>query len=372
MLSYKRGTPICKIIGGKQDGEIIRIFDPSRKCCAKCTDKCKTAKKQCCKECAILKGGCMSCSVDDYKSDIEPFDKLNLLPPNYFQKKGGRINLVQLEKLKRAITKQQEPLDDEVGILYKEASKDLNNLSKYMIKLHDGLLQPLPSEDDNVADHVFITAPTGAGKSTFMGAYSNEIKKLFPDKDVYIFSSFDEDKPLDKLDPTRIDLEDPEFLEEPINKKELSNSICIFDDIDTLPKEVSKVAQALRNDLLQCGRKEGIRVLASSHQIMNYRQTRDLLNSCQKIVIFPGDTIHHHKMRFLREYCGLDKKCAQFLLKIPTRWLLINKTSPMHCIHEHGVVLLNKLDEVVKHIDEDKRVGTNVKRKKRVREQEDE
>lgn len=203
-----------------------------------------------------------------------------------------------------------------------------------------------------------------------MGKYTEEIKKLFPDKDVYIFSSFDEDKPLDKLDPTRIDLEDPDFLEEPINKKELSNSICIFDDIDTLPKQVSMTARALRDDLLQCGRKEHIRVLASSHQIMNYRQTRDLLNSCQKIVIFPGETAHHHKMRFLREYCGVDKKCAQYLLKIPTRWLLINKTSPMHCIHEHGVMLLNKIDEIVKHLEENKRSSNYYKKKQKQLEEE--
>ncbi len=138
------------------------------------------------------------------------------------------------------------------------------------------------------------------------------------------------------------------MIDKPIKKEECRNSICVFDDIDTIqPKKLAIACQALRNDLLQCGRKENIKVIATSHQLMNYKLTRDLLNSCNKIVFFPRGTSPYHITRFLLTYIGLDKKTASFVMKIPSRWIMIEKNYPSYLLYEHGCIILNKLPEIL-------------------------
>lgn len=123
MLHFSLGQPIARIKGGRYDGKVLHIYDPDKKCCTKCGSKCEN--KKCCEDCQVKKGGCMTCKGGNMDTDILTSDRLNLLPPNYFKKRGGKINLVQLEKLKNAIIKQKSPADNNLENLYNMASKDL-------------------------------------------------------------------------------------------------------------------------------------------------------------------------------------------------------------------------------------------------------
>lgn len=347
MLSFKKGKPIARIEGGEYDKKIIRLYDPltQKPCCDKCDKRCK--KNKCCDNCKVSTGGCIDCNKGGNDEDIgiktkNPFD---IISEWFFNKKKKKLSIAELVKIEKALIEGKEPEDEELNKIYKFTKDKLDDTGKYEIKLKTGNIIPLPSQDDLESDHIYVAGPSGSGKSTFLGKWIKEIKKIFPKKELIIFSNFTEDEPLDKYKPTRIKMDEEMVKKKPITKEELTNTICVFDDIDTLPKQIASVVQDLRNDLLQCGRKENIKVLCTSHQLMNYKKTRDLLNSCQKIVFFPQATAQYHIRRFLKEYCGMSPTQTLRILKLPSRWILIDKHYPTFCLYETGCLILNKMDE---------------------------
>jgi hypothetical protein len=56
---------------------------------------------------------------------------------------------------------------------------------------------------------------------------------MFKEDEIYLFSSINHDRVLDRHDPTRIIL-DNDLLTDPIEPEELENSLVIFDDTDTI------------------------------------------------------------------------------------------------------------------------------------------
>jgi hypothetical protein len=261
MFSFEKGIrKIARIEGGEYDGETLYLYDENYKCCSRCSETCIKSKKNiCCDKCTVKTGGCGTCGGS----------------------KGKTKNVSTFEEL----------------------------------KLKSGKIIPLPNEEPDEADHVYISGQTGAGKSSWIGNYLKDLKK----KDIFLFSTFDEDKELDFLNPTRISI-DEDLIDDPIQKEELTNSICIFDDIDTIrPEKLAVACRKLRDDLLQNGRKMNIKVISTSHQLMNYKMTRDLLNSSQKIVFFPEATSPMHVKRFLTTYIGLDKKSLAYVNGIKSR-----------------------------------------------------
>lgn len=284
MLSFQRGhKKIAKIKGGEYDGETLYLYDKDFKCCSQCSNKCIKASKQkkCCSNCSMTKKG--SCSIND-------------------------------------------------------------NEAFPLLELENGTIEPIPNENENDPDHVYIAAQTGAGKSYFIGDYLRDYD--LDNKEIFIFSTFDKDDGLDHLKPTRVII-DSEMIDDPIQKEELQNSICIFDDIDTIrPKELADSCRELRDDLLQNGRKMNIKVLATSHQLMGYRATRDLLALTQKIVIFPRATSPYHIKKFLKEYIGLDKNDIKSVMNIKSRWIMICVNYPACIIWDKGCMIVNELSNI--------------------------
>lgn len=348
MLTFKnskKSIPICRIEGGKYNNKILHIYDKTRKCCALHNSAiCK--KKMCCEDCD---------DIDDEDILINDVDPLEIINEQYIRNKKSRMSLLELEKIRKALkNKSGESLDYDLKDIYNSSKSDINNKLKNEFKLEEGKMVPLPELDEKVADMVYVSAPTGAGKSTWCGSYVKEIKRVFPKKNFIVFSSFDKDPAFDHLKPMYIKIDD-EMIDNPIQKEELRDSVVLFDDIDTItahgknPRRWAEACQRLRNDLLQCGRKEGIKVISTSHQLMNYKHTRDLLNSCSKVTFFPQATSHYHLNRFLRDYVGLDKYGIAKILNLPSRWVMINKHYPMYCVYESGCFLINKdMNEMMK------------------------
>ncbi len=284
MLSFSDGKPIARIVGGKYNKAVLFIDDPTKKeekkCCEKCTDKC-TAKNKCCEKCPG-KGGCMSCG------------------------KGGEM---------------------------KKPTKE--------IKLPEGKLMPVPNIDIEKRDVLYVAGASGSGKSTYTSYYIEQFKKIFHDWPIFIFSNVEKDEVLDKLKPCRIKL-DEELVNDPIEAKELINSICVFDDIDTITnKSVNEAVRKLRDKLLETGRHESVYMICTSHQLMNYKHTRTLLNEATAVTFFPQSGSTYHIKRFLKEYCGLEEKQIRRILMLPSRWVTIGKLYPMYVLYEKGCYLLN-------------------------------
>ena len=234
-----------------------------------------------------------------------------------------------LQKVGRKIAKIKGGKNDG-NYLYMSDTKGDNE-----IKITDGKLQPLPNRD--IIEKVYISAPSGAGKSTYAGKWVGEFTKMFKEDDIYLFSSITKDKVLDKYDPTRITL-DNDLLNDPIEPSEIPNSLVIFDDTDTIrDRTMRRYMEILRDWILEQGRHFEIRMLITSHLLSNYTATRRILNEATSVVVFPksGSGTFHIK-NFLKTYCGFDKDQIKKFLNLPSRWVAIYRSYPQYVIYEKG------------------------------------
>ena len=170
---------------------------------------------------------------------------------------------------------------------------------------------------------------------------------MFPDKTINIFSRVENDENLDKIKGIRRFKLDKLFYEDPIDcKKELMNSICIFDDVDSIQdSKISNAVEKLQNDILLCGRdqkNEGndIYIICTSHQVTDYKKTRQILNEATNIIIFPKSTGVYGIRRGLKYYVGLDNKQIETIIEEPSRWVNIKKRFPMYVMTENKVYSL--------------------------------
>jgi predicted AAA+ superfamily ATPase len=191
---------------------------------------------------------------------------------------------------------------------------------------------------------LYVTGPSGSGKSTFTRKYIEELKKKKKDIPIYLFSALKEDESLDSVNPQRIVL-DESLIEDPISLEELSDSICIFDDIDVLPdKKIREAVYKLLNWILETGRHTRTYCIVTNHLPTNGRDSRRILNEAHCFVYFPSSASGRIKY-FLQEYVGLDKRTITYIKKQNTRWCCIFKHFPQVFVLEHEVGLLNTLND---------------------------
>jgi hypothetical protein len=196
---------------------------------------------------------------------------------------------------------------------------------------------PIPQKK---SERLYISAPSGAGKSTFIGKYLGELRKISKNRPIFLFSRVEVDKPLDIFKPIRIPLNREIFDENPLVPEDFRDCILIFDDIDTLiDKPLLKYLQHFRDDLLECGRHYGITTISTTHQILNFTETRKLLNEATAIIIFPKATGNYQLRSFLERYMGYDREEIEHIKKLPSRWLYLSKEYPLYMIYEKGIIV---------------------------------
>lgn len=214
--------------------------------------------------------------------------------------------------------------------------------------LQEGNLIPLPRRDKR--EILYVAGPQDSGKSYYCSQYLKEFNKIFKKRPIFLFSRIQNDKSLQDIKNLKeIDLDD-ELLEDPLSLEELKNSCCMFDDIEnSQDKEMQKYLEDLRNEIIQNGRdhenednKDQIYVICTNHQASDYQKTRDILNECTSITLFPQAGSTYGITRVLKHYCGLGQKEIDKILKLPSRWITIYKRFPMFCIYNKGCFLLSK------------------------------
>ena len=159
--------------------------------------------------------------------------------------------------------------------------------------------------------------------------------------DVRTYSKMDKDDVIDCIKGVKRIKLNEEILDADIDIKDLKNSLIICDDIDTITnKQVCKLVANLRDDLLENARHYNIYLCCVSHQILNYKSTRHLILESDIIVFFPRSGGYQIK-RFLKEYMSLERKQVDDVMKIPSRWIAINKnTFPNTYIGENDIYIL--------------------------------
>jgi hypothetical protein len=308
MLSFKKGgRKIARVSGGPDNGKFI-----------------------------YLKG------LNDEKNPEEINNPLNGLSKNFF-KKHRRMKKQDILLLNSAIKEGQMPVNEDLQQIYKDAMEDIRKRARNGLTIKGGKLVPLPNR--KVIEKIYVSAPSGAGKSTWCGKWLCEYKKMFKDNDTYVFSTIGQDKALDIHDPIRIDLTE-ELLDDPISPEEIKQSVCVFDDVDTITNpQIRNNVCGLREWLLEQGRHFGIRMLITSHLLMKYQATRLILSEADAVCFFPKCGSTYHIKRFLTTYAGLEKSQIKRILNLPSRWVCVYQKYPMYVMYEKGVYMLSNDDD---------------------------
>jgi hypothetical protein len=210
------------------------------------------------------------------------------------------------------------------------------------IKITDGKFSPIPiiESKETQRDVLYISGPAGSGKSHYAAEYITNFKKLYPKADFFLFSTKEEDPVLDKFKPKRIVI-DEEILSEPINPKELANSLVMFDDIDTIAdSKLLKEIRRLRDAILEIGRSMHIYCITTSHILTAGTSSKMQLLESTAVTCFPKMGGIHHIKRFLKEYVGLSSKQIEKILALKSRWVTIYKRAPNYCLYQTGAFLL--------------------------------
>lgn len=298
-FTFKKGDkPIAIIEGGSFNNKIVYInqdendsSDDEEICCDRCNENCLKKGKKCCQDCNYINGGCGSCGNDDFD--------------NIFKKQINNFKKGQME----------------------------------YIKLKDGgKMIPLPRLEENQISHLFVSGPTGSGKSTFASVYIKQFLKLHPKSKVYIVSAIPNDEVLDSIKPKPKRLKiDEKMYEKPIPIELFENSIILFDDVDNIrDKKIKEAIQKLRDDVLANGRHYNINVISLTHNPTNNKETKSSLLESNSIVMFPHGGDDYHIKRVLKEYLSIPTKKIDEILKMKSRWIFINKSYPKYMISESG------------------------------------
>ena len=191
---------------------------------------------------------------------------------------------------------------------------------------------------------LYITGPSGSGKSTYTRKYLEQYRKKYKQHPIYLFSSLPSDESLDKIKPKRFKIDDS-LHTDPIKVQELSESVCIFDDIDVISdKKVREAVYNILNQILEIGRHYKITCIVTNHLPTNGRETRRILNEAHTVTYFPHSA--GGKIKYLlEEYVGLDRKQMAHIKRQRSRWCTVFKNYPMAYLLEHEVALLNVMDD---------------------------
>lgn len=337
MLTFEnKGRPVAIIKNGKYHNKIIFLCEENQKCCDKCSPECVMKKDNyCC-------GGCLgdSCTLSMMIKN-KPLDMVN---EQYIRCHKKKISGPEMGKLKRALQNDDEPQEQALYDIYLKTKNETNRLSKTNFLIYDdGILIPLPNF--HKSERSYVCGPSDSGKSYYTKKQLIQLRKVHPDKKIFIFSDVQEDPEIDCIpNLTRFKIDDGL-----LNKKfdgnkllpKLAEAICIFDDVDNMMNaKLGKVISNLRDTLLVRGRHQNISVICTNHLMTNYKDTRTILNECSSITFFPRSGATHAIQYTLKKYCNMGAQDIQKVLKLPSRWVTVYKCYPMYICYEKGIYIL--------------------------------
>lgn len=178
---------------------------------------------------------------------------------------------------------------------------------------------------------VYITAPSGSGKSFFTKMIIEDYHKLYPKRPVYMFSSLDDDPTLDKLKYIkRIKIKSQAFLERELTTADFNQALVVYDDCDCLTnKAIKRKVMDLLNSMLETGRHFKTSVIFTSHTATNGLETKKILNEAETLVCFPRTMGSRSLKYLLSDYLGFNRDDIKKLKNCSGRWVAIKKCFPM-------------------------------------------
>lgn len=186
----------------------------------------------------------------------------------------------------------------------------------------------------------YLTGASGSGKSYYASNLAQQYAKQFPKNDIYLFSAVKSDPILDKIKKLmRIDLK--KFMEQETDVEDFKDSLCIFDDMDSLAdKNIKKKVLALQDRILQEGRHYYISAIITSHLACNGKETKMILSETHSITFYPLSLQGRNLKYLLEQYMGLNKDQISKIKKLKSRFITFIKSYPQVILSEKEVYVL--------------------------------
>ena len=198
---------------------------------------------------------------------------------------------------------------------------------------------------------IYVTGCSGSGKSWFTRTYAENFNRLHKGKrPIYLISTLESDETLDnaKCKINRLSLNS--LCDDPIdinNEEEISNSLIIFDDWDTVEDEkgaggrkYATVLWKLMNDILTKGRHMSITIIIISHYNTRGAKGRLILTESNLFVIYPHGTSQHALDYLLGHHVGIKKDEIRALGDLGSRWVAVSKVFPKYLVSEYIAKLI--------------------------------
>lgn len=207
------------------------------------------------------------------------------------------------------------------------------------------------SNEKRLRETLLIVGRSGSGKSWFTAKRAKIYNRIFPSNNIWLFSMVDEDPAYEQMEKDgvikRVTLDENFFKEDIFVLDQLSNCLCIFDDIDNHPvTSHQKKIYNIMNQILTLGRKSNISLYMCSHHMNNTGVgmvfTRTMFLETDAIVIFNRDCHKHQCETILPKYFDIPKKKVQKLFSDhTTRWTMITKNRPRFIMTDYYIRMLN-------------------------------
>jgi adenylate kinase family enzyme len=263
----------------------------------------------------------------DYRLNDCPADVLNT------------ISIKQKNELDKSLKDGLEPEDEELTKIYYSCIEFIKKKnSKIILRDKKMKFEYLPST--RFIERVLVSGISGSGKSTWSSKYIKNYLKQHKDNPFYVLSNVHEDEVIDKLEPTRLDAY--EIATEGMTVDEVTNSIMLIDDVDTIENAaIRKAIRSFVNNMLEVSRHYKTNLIITSHHIQNYQQTRTQLNESNIVVLFMKSNARAIK-NYLKTYENFNNDQINRFLNLNSRWGMIYKGfgHPPYVLYEKGAYIL--------------------------------
>jgi hypothetical protein len=218
-----------------------------------------------------------------------------------------------------------------------------NSFNTFSLKSND-TFQPIP-DPNKERQILYITGASGSGKSYYTKMYCDEFKRIFPKREVFLFSSLTDDSSIDKIKGLKRIKLGEDFLNDDLTAEDFKDSLVIFDDTDCLTdKKLKLKVNGVLNSILETGRHYNCYCIYTSHLPCAGNDTKRILNESHSITFFPHSLGGRSLKYLLESYLGLDKVQIKKIKNLKSRWVTVLKTYPQVVISEKDVYTISSSD----------------------------
>ena len=191
----------------------------------------------------------------------------------------------------------------------------------------------------------YIPARSNSGKTTWIANYLEDYLEQFPNNEVYLFSGVPKEEPAFEKFGKKVTVMDLQyFRDNPITKAEelsdFANSMCIFDDINSIPDlRTKKSVITLRDVILQCGRHENVSCMVTAHQALDRGLTAYPIKESDYFVVFPQANKQQTRA-LLSKYADFTKQEVDRVMSIKSRWVEISRNNPSFVLSSNVAYLI--------------------------------